>query len=98
MICFACAARASAISATDFTKHSLPRLRRDLLYDAGNFRSQADMRNSMMNVPLTPLHFIERAGRFFGNVEIVSRLPSRALHRCTYRDVYDRAWRLAGLL
>ena len=56
------------------------------------------MSNSMMNVPLTPVHFIERAGELFGYVEIVSRLPGRELHRSTYRDVYDRAWRLAGLL
>jgi fatty-acyl-CoA synthase len=35
----------------------------------------------MMNSPLTLTAILERAGRYFPEVEIVSRLPNRQLHR-----------------
>nr|WP_217635305.1 long-chain fatty acid--CoA ligase [Paenibacillus sp. yr247] len=52
----------------------------------------------MMDYPLTLNHILERAGKLFGTVEIVSRLPDKSLHRCTYADVYDRSRRLAEAL
>jgi fatty-acyl-CoA synthase len=56
------------------------------------------MLGTMMNYPLTLTHILERAGRLFPEREIVSRLPDHSLHRCTYRDVYNRARRLAEAL
>ncbi len=56
------------------------------------------MLGTMMNTPLTLNHFLERAGRLFGGVEIVSRLPDKSLHRQTYADFYRRARALAECL
>jgi fatty-acyl-CoA synthase len=56
------------------------------------------MQGTMMQYPLTLVHILERAGRQFPDMEIVSRLPDRSLHRCTYGDVYRRARRLAKAL
>ena len=44
------------------------------------------MRGTMMDFPLTITHLLERAGRLYGDAEIVSRLPDKSLHRHTYRD------------
>ena len=52
----------------------------------------------MMNFPLTLTHFLERSKTFFGKNEIVSRLPDRSLHRCTYADIHARASKLASAL
>lgn len=52
----------------------------------------------MMQFPLTLHHVLERAGRLFGDSEVVSRLPDRALHRYRYRDFHRRACALAGAL
>lgn len=56
------------------------------------------MFGTMMNTPLTLPHFLERAGRLFGKVELVSRLPDKSLHRHTYADFYRRARALAESL
>lgn len=56
------------------------------------------MRSTMMRVKLTLTHFLERAGRLFGGVEIVSRLPDKSLHRTTYADFHRRARLLAEAL
>jgi acyl-CoA synthetase (AMP-forming)/AMP-acid ligase II len=56
------------------------------------------MQGTMMQYPLTLVHILERAGRLFPDIEIVSRLPDRSLHRCTYGDVYRRTRRLAKAL
>jgi fatty-acyl-CoA synthase len=56
------------------------------------------MRSTMMRVRLTLTHFLERAGRLFGGVEIVSRLPDKSLHRTTYADFHRRARLLAEAL
>ncbi len=53
---------------------------------------------TMMDVPLTLAHVLERAGRLFGASEIVSRLPDRSLHRYAYRDFHRRALALGGAL
>ena len=56
------------------------------------------MRGTMMDFPLTLVPILERAGKLFGAVEIVSRRPDRSIARCTYGDVYRRARRLARAL
>ena len=53
------------------------------------------MNSTMMDYPLTLTHILERAGRLFPEVEIVSRMPDRSLHRHTYADFYHRALALA---
>lgn len=56
------------------------------------------IRGTMMAFPLTLDHVLRRAGGLFGASEIVSRLPDRALHRCTYLDFHRRTLALAGAL
>jgi len=56
------------------------------------------MRGTMMDYPLTLPTILERAGKFFGNVEIVSRRPDKSVHRTCYRDFYFRARRLGAAL
>lgn len=51
--------------------------------------------STMMAYPLTLTHLLERAGKLFGPVEIVSRLPDMTLHRYTYADFVRRANALA---
>jgi len=56
------------------------------------------MQSTMMNYPLTLIHLLERAGRYFPRAEIVSRLPDGSIHRSTYRDFHRRAKALAEAL
>jgi len=56
------------------------------------------MRGLMMDFPLTVPTLLERAGRIFGNVEIVTRRPDRSLARTTWGAVYRRSRRLANVL
>jgi fatty-acyl-CoA synthase len=56
------------------------------------------MLSTMMQFPLTLRSILERAGRLFGGVGIVSRLPDRSLHRSTYGEMYQRASALIGAL
>ena len=56
------------------------------------------MQGTMMHYPLTLSHSLERAGKYFPDVEIVSRRPDHALHRYTYSDLYRRARALAEAL
>ena len=56
------------------------------------------MRGTMMDYPLTLSHLIERAGKLFPKVEIVSRLADKSLHRCTYGDIERRAQALCSAL
>src|SRR5690242_18645557 len=56
------------------------------------------MRGLMMDFPLTLVHILERSGKIFGDVEVVSRRPDRRLGRFTYREVYRRARKLARAL
>ena len=54
------------------------------------------MQATMMDVPLSLNHLLERAGQLFGGNEIVSRLPDKSLLRHTLRAVaspHARAWR-----
>jgi fatty-acyl-CoA synthase len=56
------------------------------------------MRATMMQMPLTVNHLLERAGRLFGRREVVSRRPDKSLHRTDYAAVYRRARQLAQAL
>ncbi len=56
------------------------------------------MESTMTHYPLTLVHLLERAGRYFSKAEIVSRLPDRSLHRNTYGDFYRRSRALAEAL
>src|SRR5580692_76728 len=56
------------------------------------------MRGTMMDFPLTLPTILERAGKLFARVEIVSRRPDRSIVRTAYGDFYRRARRLAGAL
>jgi fatty-acyl-CoA synthase len=52
----------------------------------------------MMKTELTLIPTLERAGTIFRNVEIVSRLPDKSLHRTNYGEFYRRARALAEML
>ncbi len=54
--------------------------------------------HTMMNSPLTLVGILERACRYFPEVEIVSRTPGNTIHRCTWKSLYHRAHRLAECL
>jgi fatty-acyl-CoA synthase len=56
------------------------------------------MRGTMMDFPLTLPHILERNGKLFSRVEIVSRKPDRSIVRSTYGDFYRRARGLAAAL
>ena len=57
--------------------------------------SSADVTSTMMQVPLSLNHFLERAGTLFPTNEIVSRLPDKSLVKHNYGQFYDRTRRLA---
>ncbi len=56
------------------------------------------MNGTMMDFPLTLTHVLDRAGKLFGQVEIVSRRPDRSLFRYTYGDFHRRARQLTSAL
>ena len=56
------------------------------------------MQSTMMQVPLSVNHLLERCGLFFGQREIVSRLPDKSISRTNYTALHDRARRLAAAL
>src|SRR3954462_15855721 len=49
----------------------------------------------MMDFPLTLPHLLRRSESYFGDKEIVTRLPDKSFHRYTYRDSARRARALA---
>lgn len=56
------------------------------------------MQSTMMDVPLSLNHLLERAGTLFARNEIVSRLPDKALRHHTYHAFYRRTRSLASAL
>ena len=56
------------------------------------------MRSTMMDFPLTLPTILERAGKIFPRVEIVSRKPDKSIVRTCYGEFYRRARRLAFAL
>ena len=56
------------------------------------------MRSTMMDVPLSLNHLLDRAGTLFAQNEILSRLPDKSLRRHTYGDFHRRTRRLGAAL
>ena len=56
------------------------------------------MQTTMMDVPLSLNHLLERAGRLFYANEIVSRLPDKSLKMHTYGEFHRRARALGSAL
>ena len=56
------------------------------------------IRSTMMQVPLSLNHLLERAGHLFTGNEIVSRLPDKSLRRHSYGDFYARTRKLGQAL
>jgi fatty-acyl-CoA synthase len=56
------------------------------------------MRSTMMDVPLSLNHLLDRAGELFPTNEIVSRLPDKSLRRHTYGEYHRRTRQLAAAL
>jgi fatty-acyl-CoA synthase len=56
------------------------------------------MRGTMMNFPLTLPTILERAGKIFPRVEIVSRKPDKSIACSCYGEFYRRARRLSAAL
>src|SRR2546429_3636773 len=52
----------------------------------------------MMDFPLTLTHVMRRAETFFGDGEIVTRLPDKSFHRTNHRETMRRAKQLAVAL
>jgi len=56
------------------------------------------MEGLMMDFPLTLTHLMRRAESFFGDGEIVTRLPDKSFHRTNHRDTLRRAKQLSVAL
>ena len=56
------------------------------------------MQTTMMNVPLSLNHLLERAGTLFASNTVVSRLPDKSLRTHTYGEIHRRARALASAL
>ena len=56
------------------------------------------MRGTMMDFPLTLPTILERSGKIFPRVEIVSRRPDKSINRTCYGEFHGRARRLAAAL
>ena len=56
------------------------------------------MQSTMMDVPLSLNHFLDRAGTLFRHQQIVSRLPDKSLRTHSYGEFHDRTRRLAAAL
>jgi fatty-acyl-CoA synthase len=56
------------------------------------------MQATMMRMPLSLNHFLERAGELFPESEIVSRLPDKSLRRHRYAEFHRRTLALAAAL
>ena len=56
------------------------------------------MISTMMDVPLSLNHLLERAGKLFAGNQVVSRLPDKSLRRHSYGEYYRRTRALASAL
>ena len=56
------------------------------------------MQTTMMSVPLSLNHLLERAGKLFHGNEVVSRLPDKSFRRHSYGEFYRRTRALAAAL
>src|SRR6202046_182533 len=65
---------------------------------SGKSGTGGKVRGTMMDFQLTVQPILERAGKLFAAVEIVSRQPDRSLKRTTYGEIYQRSRRLGRAL
>lgn len=56
------------------------------------------MKATMMRVELSINRFLDRAGTYFGDVEVASKMADKSMHRTNYREVRRRARQLAKAL
>jgi fatty-acyl-CoA synthase len=56
------------------------------------------IRSTMQRVPLSSNTLLERAGKIYPQVEVVSRMPDKSLHRYRFADFYRRSRQLASAL
>src|SRR5262245_26010949 len=56
------------------------------------------MQTTMMSVPLSIHHFLERAGTLFARAEVVSRLPDKSYRRHSYAQWQRRTLALGAAL
>jgi fatty-acyl-CoA synthase len=56
------------------------------------------MQTTMMDVPLSLNHLLERAGRYFAGNEVVSRRPDKSLVRHSYGQIHARTRALGAAL
>ncbi|HEX5805556.1 MAG TPA: AMP-binding protein, partial [Macromonas sp.] len=56
------------------------------------------MQSTMMQVPLSLSTLLDRAGRYFGHKQVLSRMPDKSLQPRSYSDVYRRTRQLAQAL
>ncbi len=56
------------------------------------------IKSTMMDYQLTLPPLIDRLGKFFPEVEVVSRLPDKSLHRTNYLAIQQRSKKLASAL
>ena len=66
--------------------------------DARASTAQPPICSTMMQMPLSLNHLLERAGTLFASNEIVSRLPDKSLVRHSYGAFYQRTRQLAQAL
>ena len=74
------------------------KLRKMIGFGQLGLRQDTSMRGTMMDFPLTLPVLLERAGKLFPRVEIVSRKPDRSILRTSYGEFYHRARKLAAAL
>src|SRR5574340_214934 len=65
---------------------------------AKNAFAEVLMRGTMMDFPLVLPPILERAGKLYPGVEVVSRKPDHSLARTTYGAIYQRARNLGAAL
>jgi fatty-acyl-CoA synthase len=59
---------------------------------------ETNMQSTMMQMPLTVNHILERGKQLFGARGIVSRRPDKSLHRTSYAALHRRSRQLAAAL
>src|SRR5437867_7779167 len=80
--------------------HPSPPAGQEFVLACGSFvtRQRGSMRGTMMDFPLTLPTVLERSGKIFPRVEIVSRRPDKSITRSCYGEFCGRARRLAAAL
>jgi fatty-acyl-CoA synthase len=64
----------------------------------GDIWGGENLQGTMMRYGLTLTSFLERAGKLFPGVEVISSLPDNSVRRSTYTDLYRRARALGASL